>query len=89
MEKYEGFFDYWWDEETGKIWLEVDKLDQEFIYVNSLAAGIGSNDIGLDRSQLGDTRIVKFEKVGPKVLMVQPNYDYRATSSNRLEEKSI
>lgn len=89
MEKYEGFFDYWWDDATGKIWLEVDKLDQEFIYVNSLAAGIGSNDIGLDRSQLGDTRIVKFEKVGPKVLMVQPNYDYRATSDNPLEEKSI
>lgn len=89
MEKYEGFFDYWWDDTTGKIWLEIDKLDQEFIYVNSLAAGIGSNDIGLDRSQLGDTRIVKFEKVGPKVLMVQPNYDYRATSDNPLEEKSI
>ncbi|MCG2588463.1 zinc-dependent metalloprotease [Rhodohalobacter sulfatireducens] len=89
MQKYEGFFDYWWDDTTGKIWLEVDKLDQEFIYVNSLAAGIGSNDIGLDRSQLGNTRIVKFEKVGPKVLMVQPNYDYRATSDNPLEEKSI
>lgn len=89
MEKYEGFFDYWWDDNTGKIWLEIDKLDQEFIYVNSLAAGIGSNDIGLDRSQLGDTRIVKFEKVGPKILLVQPNYDYRATSDNPLEEKSI
>lgn len=89
MEEYEGFFDYWWDEDAGKIWLEIDKLDQEFIYVNSLAAGIGSNDIGLDRSQLGDTRIVKFEKVGPKILLVQPNYDYRATSDNLLEEKSI
>lgn len=89
MEKHEGYFDYWWDNENGKIWLEVDKLDQEFIYVNSLAAGIGSNDIGLDRSQLGDTRIVKFEKVGPKILLIQPNYDYRATSDNPLEEKSI
>jgi len=89
MEKYEGFFDYWWDEDTGKIWLEIDKLDQEFIYVNSMAAGVGSNDIGLDRSQLGNTRIVKFEKVGPKILMVQPNYDYRASSENRLEKKSI
>src|SRR6056297_351440 len=89
MEKYEGFFDYWWDEDTGKIWLEIDKLDQEFIYVNSMAAGVGSNDIGLDRSQLGNTRIVKFEKVGPKILMVQPNYDYRASSKNRLEKKSI
>ena len=89
MEKYEGFFNFWWDDDTGKIWLEIDKLDQEFIYVNSMAAGIGSNDIGLDRSQLGNTRIVKFVRIGPKVLMVQPNYDYRATSENHLEQKSI
>ncbi|MDZ7755651.1 zinc-dependent metalloprotease [Rhodohalobacter sp.] len=89
MEKYEGFFNYWWDDDTGKIWLEIDKLDQEFIYVNSMAAGVGSNDIGLDRSQLGNTRIVKFVRVGPKILMVQPNYDYRASSENRLEKKSI
>lgn len=89
MDKYDGFFDFWWDEEEGKIWLEIDKLDEEFIYINSLAAGMGSNDIGLDRSQLGNTRIVKFTKVGPKVLLIQPNYDYRATSDNRLEQKSV
>ncbi|MCC5940750.1 MAG: zinc-dependent metalloprotease [Balneolaceae bacterium] len=89
MELYEGFFNFWWDDDTGKIWLEVDKLDQEFIYVNSLASGVGSNDIGLDRSQLGNTRIVKFKRVGPKVLLVQPNYDYRATSGVALEEKSV
>src|SRR6056297_2321964 len=89
MEKYEGFFDFWWDEAEGKIWLEIDQMDQEFIYVNSLAAGIGSNDIGLDRSQLGNTRVVKFERVGPKILLVQPNYDYRATSGVQLEEKSV
>ena len=89
MEKQEGFFDFWWDDAEGKIWVEIDKLDQEFIYVNSLAAGIGSNDIGLDRSQLGNTRVVKFERVGPKVLLVQPNYDFRATSGVALEEKSV
>lgn len=89
MEPYEGFFDFWWDDDTGKVWLEIDKLDQEFLYVNSLAAGIGSNEIGLDRSQLGSTRVVKFQRVGPKVLLIQPNYDYRATSGVALEEKSI
>jgi hypothetical protein len=89
MEKYEGFFNFWWDDDTGKIWLEIDKLDEEFIYVNSMAAGIGSNDIGLDRSQLGSTRIVKFTRIGPKVLMIQPNYNFRATSGVALEEKSV
>ncbi|MEX0823439.1 MAG: zinc-dependent metalloprotease [Balneolaceae bacterium] len=89
MEKYEGFFDFWWDETEGKIWLEIDRLDEEFIYVNSLAAGMGSNDIGLDRSQLGNTRVIKFTKIGPKVLLIQSNYDFRATSDNPLEKKSV
>ena len=89
MEKYEGFFTFWWDDAAGKIWLEIDKPDEEFIYVNSLAAGVGSNDIGLDRSQLGNTRIVKFVRIGPKVLMIQPNYSYRASSENELERKSV
>jgi hypothetical protein len=89
MEHYEGFFDFWWDNAEGKIWMEIDKLDEEILYVNSLAAGLGSNDIGLDRSQLGDTRVVKFEKIGPKLLMVQPNYGFRASSENVLERKSV
>ena len=69
--------------------MEVDKLDEEILYVNSLAAGLGSNDIGLDRSQLGDTRVVMFKKIGPKLLMVQPNYGFRASSDNALERKSV
>ncbi len=89
MTHFEGYFDFWWDEAEGKIWLEIDKLGQEVLYVNALAAGMGSNDIGLDRGQLGDTRIVIFDRVGPKILMRQPNYDYRATSDNYLERKSV
>jgi len=89
MQMYEGFFDFWWDDAEGKIWMEIDKLNEEILYVNSLAAGLGSNDIGLDRSQLGNTRVVMFEKIGPKLLMVQPNYGFRATSDNPLERKSV
>ncbi len=89
MTAYEGFFKYYWDEEAGKIWLEIDRLDTEFLYVNSLSAGVGSNDIGLDRNQLGGTRIVTFKRVGPKVLMMQPNYNYRAVSDNPDERQSV
>jgi hypothetical protein len=89
FEKKEGYFDFYWDEKAGKVWLEIDKIDAEFLYVNSLAAGIGSNDIGLDRGQLGDTRIVEFRRVGPKVLLVQPNYRYRADSDNPEEVKAV
>ena len=89
MERYDGYFTFYYDNDKGQIWLEVDKFNTEFLYVNSLPAGIGSNDIGLDRGQLGDTRVVKFMKHGPKVLMVQPNYDYRAVSDNEDERRSV
>ena len=89
MVKYDGYFDFYWDEKNGKIWLEVDQIDQEFLYVNALAAGVGSNDIGLDRGQLGDSRIVKFFKSGSKLLLIQPNYAFRAKSDNPDERRAV
>lgn len=85
MKSYPGYFTFYWDAETGKIWLEIDKFDTEFLYVHSLPAGLGSNDVGLDRNQLGQTHIVKFFRVGPKVLLIQPNYSFRATTDNPAE----
>ena len=89
MQKYEGYFTFYWDETEGKIWLEIDKWETEFLYVNSLPVGLGSNDIGLDRGQLGGRRIVKFQRIGPKVLMVQPNYSYRAISDDEDEKLAV
>ena len=80
FQKKNGFIDYYWDDDKGRLYIEVKELEKEFLYVNYLSAGVGSNDIGLDRGQIGGTRIIKFVKKGPKVLMVQPNYKYRAVS---------
>jgi hypothetical protein len=88
-QKYEGYFPFYWDAKEGKLWLEVDVFEQEFLYVNSLTAGVGSNDIGLDRNQLGQERVVKFVRSGPKVLLVQVNYDYRAVSNNPEERRAV
>src|ERR1700761_7262179 len=87
--KYTGYFNFYWNEKTGQIFLEVDRLNDEFLYVNSLPAGVGSNDLGMDRGQIGGSRIVKFLKIGNKVLLVQPNYNYRAVSNNADERKSV
>lgn len=89
MTRYNGYFNFFWDDKTGQILLEVDKWDRPFLYVNSLPAGVGSNDLGLDRGQIGDSRIVKFIRSGPKVMLLQPNYDYRAVSNNPDERKSV
>ena len=89
LKKYEGYLNYYWDETTGKVWLEVNKPDIEILYVTSLPAALGSNDIGLDRGLLGDTRIIKFSRVGRKLLLVQPNYDYRAITNDKAEKKAV
>ena len=89
LEATEGFFTYYFDEDEDKLWLRIDELNQEFLYVNYLAAGVGSNDIGLDRSQQGGERVVYFEKRGSKLLLIQPNLRYVARSDNELEKKSV
>ena len=87
--KNQGYLNFYWDENSGKIWLEIDKLDSEILYQTSLAAGLGSNDIGLDRGSLGNTSIIKFIRSGRKILMVEPNYSYRANSPDAAEKRAV
>lgn len=89
MERKDGFIPLYWDAAAGKLWMEIPRIGQEMIYQVSLPAGMGSNDVGLDRGQLGDTRIVRFERSGPRVLMVQPNYAYRAVTQNADERRDV
>jgi hypothetical protein len=89
MQKLDGYFPLYWDERTGSLWLEIPRFDSDFLYTTGLAAGLGSNDIGLDRGQEGGGRIVSFQRVGPKVLMVQPNESFRSSSANPAERKSV
>jgi len=89
IEKFKGFFDFTYNQSKDKIFLHVDKLDYEFLYIGSLASGVGSNDIGLDRGQLGSERLVKFVKKGNKLLLIEPNLYYRAETENKSEKKSV
>jgi Met-zincin/Domain of unknown function (DUF5117) len=89
LTRQQGFINYYWDENTGKIWLEINQPDTEILYQASLPAGLGSNDIGLDRGLLGQTAVVKFTRVGNKLLLVQPNYDYRAITSDVAEKRAV
>ena len=82
MEKLAGYYNLYWDAKQGKLWLEIDKWGTQFLYQTSLPAGVGSNDIGLDRGQLGETRIVRFDRIGSKVLLIQENLDYRAVTKD-------
>ena len=89
FQKFKGYFDFYYDDSTDKIYLQVDDLEKDFLYVYSLSSGIGSNDIGLDRGQLGNEQVVFFRKAGKKLLLVQPNLEFRAITDNELERKSV
>lgn len=88
-QKLPGYFNLYWDAKEGKLWLEVDKWGTEFLYQSALTTGVGSSDIGLDRGQLGATRIVRFERSGPKVLLIQSNLAYRAVSADAEERRAV
>ena len=89
MKKIDGYFPLYWEEAGGRLWMEISRFNTEVLYSTGLGSGLGSNDIGLDRGQLAGSRIVVFERVGPRVLMVQPNYRYRATSDNAAEVRAV
>ena len=89
IQSFSGLFDFTYNHDKDLIYLTVNELEKEFLYVNSLSAGMGNNDIGLDRGQLGDQRIVYFSKFGNKLMLIQPNLDYRSTSENPQEKKSV
>ena len=89
LEKLPGYLTLYWDAKAGKMWLEIDKLDREMLYYPSLAAGLGSNDIGLDRGLIGQEAVVKFERSGNRVLLTEQNYAYRATSADAAERRAV
>ncbi|WP_165749590.1 zinc-dependent metalloprotease [Cellulophaga sp. Z1A5H] len=89
FQKFNGLFDFFYDDQNDKVYIAVNELDKEFLYVYALSNGIGSNDIGLDRGQLGNEQVVYFKKVGNKLLLIQPNLKYRALTDNVLEKKSV
>lgn len=89
MEKLDGFVPLYWDSRAGTLWIEVGRFDTDLLYVTSLSAGVGSNDLGLDRGQLGGEHVVSFRRIGPKVLMVEPNSRFRAASDNADERQAV
>jgi hypothetical protein len=89
FQKLDGYMPLYWDDKTGSLWMEINKFDTEMLYSTGLAAGLGSNDLGLDRGQSGQGRVVTLQRIGPRVIMVQPNYTFRANSANPDERRAV
>lgn len=89
MRKLDGFFPLYWDSLAGHLYMEISRFNAEILHLSGIAGALGSNDIGIDRGQLMGSRIVIFERIGPKVLMVQPNYRFRADSDDPAEARAV
>jgi hypothetical protein len=89
MQRMPGLLPLYWDSKSGKLYLEIPHLNEEVLYVDSLPFGVGSNDLGLDRGQMSESRIVRFERTGPKVLLIEPNEAFRASSSDPAEQLAV
>src|ERR1700730_14715235 len=88
LQRKDGYLPLYWDARAGKVWLEIP-LGEAMIFQTYLPWGVGSNDIGLDRGQLGDTKLVRFERSGPRVLLVQPNLAFRSSSVDPVESRAV
>ena len=84
-----GFIDLWRDSDKGRVLLSVAVLDQPFLLVSSLPYALGSNDVGLDRGQPGDVKIVRFQKHGKRLFLVQDNTRFVANSRDADERAAV
>jgi hypothetical protein len=89
MKAMDGLFPLFWDAKSGHLYLQINKFDQDFLFLASLPYGLGQNDVGLDRGKLGPGVVVHFTRIGPRVLLVQPNLEYRSSSPNPAERVAV
>jgi len=88
LERRDGFIPFYYDERSGKLLLEIQRLGQDFLYLPTLATGLGSNDLGLDRGTTGNEAVVRFERFGPRVLLISRNTRFRGTADS-LQAQSV
>lgn len=88
-QRFDGFLPLYWNGDEGKLYLEIPKPGMSLLYLTTLTQGLGSNDVGLDRGQVSDAKLVRFERIGPKVLLMQPNLGFRAVSDSADERRAV
>ncbi len=89
-----GLIENYLDAKTGKVYLKLPRAATgsdvlgEYLYTETLASGLGANQIGLDRGQTGTTYILRIRRIADKVLFEVPNYGYRASSDDPMEQRA-
>jgi len=71
LERRDGFLPFYWDARRGQVLLETSSVAGDFLYGAGLAGGAGLLEVDLDRGNLGDLGVCRFERVGPRVLLLR------------------
>jgi len=94
LERADGLLTTWLDRDRGRIFLEVPSpgdhgVAAELLYVEGLLTGLGSNPVGLDRGQLGPTRLVRLRRLGERVFLEELNLRFRALTQDTDEARAV
>ncbi len=90
MERLEGFLPVWLDSAQGRLFLELPADSTRAIVYFTLATGLGSNPVGLDRGADGASHVVRFDRSGRRVLVVFENWGYRSSlAGNAAHQRSV
>ncbi len=71
LDRHDGFLPYYWDARKGVLLVEISRWNDDFLYGAGLASGSGIIETFLDRGQLGNLGLCRFERSGPRALLVQ------------------
>ena len=94
----QGFIDIYSSPEKGKVLALLPPADPDadqsgvllrFIHAQRLSAGLGSNPLGLDRGWGNSGRILRFRRIGERVIAEVENHRYRAVTPNPLERRAV
>jgi hypothetical protein len=78
-----------YDPASGKVFLTVPEPGRALLYLNALAAGVGTTPTGLDRGNIGISAVVRFERRGPRVFLVRDNTAHRAVTEDAALRRSV
>jgi hypothetical protein len=85
--KKDGFFPIYFDTKTGHLYIEISKFDQEFLYIRHIANGAGSN--GISRGTVTQPLVVRFSRVGPRVMLTAENTLWRTSTGEPAQETAV
>jgi hypothetical protein len=82
-----GFVPLHYDAASGRLFLEVTRLNEDLLFYTTLATGLGSTRALLDRGDLGwpaSASVVRFERHGNRVLLIRRNVGVQGEGNEAL-----